>query len=275
MADVKRVAIAQISARKADLDYNTLQVIRIIKEHGDADLLVFPELMLQGHHHKPRKEYTSQSIDIGTLEKLQEVCKDYDAAIVVGGLEVLNGNHYNTAFYIDENKIDRYIKTHVHWTEEFTPGDELRCIDTRIGKLGMLICFDTAFTEVSRCLALMGARIFAVPAVVPNEFNHDYMIRRLQSIATSNQVWVLYANKFKRGKYAGGSCIINPKGDIIEQLVGKQGIIRAKIDMDEVDEWREEEKIYQCRRPDLYWEIVKNPAGGGFARPPSNKKKRA
>jgi predicted amidohydrolase len=256
MADKKKIAIAQISAKPGDLDYNTEKVIGIIKKHGDADLLLFPELILQGHHHKPDSRYSSQSIDVGTLERLQEVCKDMDAAIVVGALQVVEGKHYNCAFYIDENKIDRYIKTHVHWTEKFTAGDQLRCIDTRVGKLGMLICFDTAFTEVSRCLALMGAKIFAVPAVVPNDFNQEYMIPRLQAIATNNQVWVLYANKFKRGHYAGGSCIINPRGDIIEQLYGKQGVIRAEIDMDEVNEWRNEEKIYQCRRPELYGKLV-------------------
>lgn len=256
MADRRRVAIAQISAKQGDLDYNTKKVIRLIRKNRDADLLLFPELILQGHHHKPSPVYSSQSVDVGTLERIQEVCKEVDAAVVVGALEVINEKHYNCAFYIDENKIDRYIKTHVHWTEHFTPGDQLRCIDTRMGKLGMLICFDTAFTEVSRCLALMGARIFAVIGVVPKEFNTKYMIRRLQSIATNNQVWVLYANKWKRGKYNGGSCVIDPRGNIIEQLGDRQDVLRAEIDMDEVEQWREEEKIYQCRRPELYGRIV-------------------
>jgi predicted amidohydrolase len=255
MPDIKKVAIAQISAKQGDLDYNSKKVIQIIKKHGDADLLLFPELILQGHHHQKSKKY-SKSIDVGTLEKLQEVCKDVDAAIVVGALQIIEDKHYNCAFYIDENKIDRYIKTHVHWTEHFTPGKQLRCINTRLGKLGMLICFDTAFTEVSRCLALMGAKIFAVPAVVPKDFNQKYMIRRLQSIATNSQVWVLYANKFRRGQYSGGSCIINPRGDVIKQLYGKQGVIRAEIDMGEVDKWRNEEKIYQCRRPELYGKLI-------------------
>jgi predicted amidohydrolase len=258
MANIKKVAIAQISAKQGDLDYNSRKVIRIIKKHGDADLILFPELILQGHHHKKSPVYSSQSVDVGTLEKIQETCKDVDAAAVVGALEIIEDKHYNCAFYIDENKIDRYIKTHVHWTEHFTPGDELRCINTRMGKLGMLICFDTAFTEVSRSLALMGAKIFAVPAVVPKDFNQKYMIRRLQAIATNSQVWVLYANKFKRGKFSGGSCIINPRGDIITQLYGEQGVLRAEIDMDEVDKWRDEEKIYQCRRPELYGKLVEN-----------------
>ncbi|MBN2517782.1 MAG: carbon-nitrogen hydrolase family protein [Candidatus Altiarchaeota archaeon] len=256
MPDIKKIAIAQTSAKPKDLDYNTGKVIRIIRENKDADLILFPELVLQGHHHKPSKEYDSQSIDVGTLERIQEVCKECMAATVVGALEVIEGKHYNCAFYIDENKVDRYIKTHVHWTEEFTPGDQLRCINTRIGKLGMLICFDSAFTEMGRCLALMGAKVFAVIGVVPTEFNEKYMTRRLQAMATDNQVFVLYANKWKKDVYNGGSCIIGPRGSIIKQLGDGEGILRAEIDMDDVDSWREEEKIYRCRRPELYGKIL-------------------
>ncbi len=259
MADPKRVAIAQITARHGDLDYNVRSVIKALEKHSDADLVMFPELFLQGHHHRPRKKYTSQAVDVGSLESIQEACKDFDAAVVVGGLEAVEGRNYNCAFYIDAHKIERYIKTHVHWTEEFTPGDELRCIDTRMGRLGMMICFDTAFTEVGRCLALMGARIFAVIGAVPKDFNKKHMNRRLQAIATQNQVFVLYANKYRRGEYNGGSCVVSPRGKVLKRLDGRQGVLRAEIDMDEVESWREEEKIYECRRPELYGRITKRP----------------
>lgn len=258
MPNVKKIAIAQVSAKPKDLDYNTKKVIRIIKKHHDADLLLFPELMLQGHHHRP-SEYAVQSVGVGTLEAIQEVCKDCNAAAVVGALEIVEGKYYNCAFYIDENKIDRYIKTHVHWTEHFTPGDQLRCIDTRIGRLGMMICFDSAFTEIGRCLALMGAKVFAVIGVVPTDFNQKYMTRRLQAMATDNQVFVLYANKWKTGEYNGGSCVVGPRGGIIKQLGEREGILRAEIDLAEVDSWRGEERIYQCRRPELYGRIVETP----------------
>jgi omega-amidase len=257
MPDIKKVAIAQISAKAGDLDYNLKKVMHIIRKNADADIVLFPELILQGHHHKPSKEYYSQSVDVGTLEKIQEVCKDCDAAAVVGGLEIVEGNHYNCAFYIDENKIDRYIKTHVHWTEQFTPGDQLRCINTRMGKLGMMICFDSAYPEVGRCLALMGARIFAVIGAVPSAFNEKYMTNRLKALATNNQAFVLYANKWKRGKFNGGSCIIDPHGRILRKLGDRQGILRGKIDMDVAESWRNEEKIYQYRRPELYGRILK------------------
>lgn len=250
------IAIAQISAKPRDLDYNTRKVIGTIRKNPDVDLLVFPELILQGHHHKATLEYNKESIDVGTLEQIQEVCKECEMAVIVGALQVIGKKRYNCAFYIDENKIDRYIKTHVHWTEDFTPGDELRCIETRIGKLGMLICFDSAFTEIGRCLGLMGAKTFVVIGVVPAQFNEQYMSDRLKALATNNQVYVLYANKWKRGKYNGGSCIIDPRGRIIKQLGDEEGILKGTIDLSEVDSWREEEKIYQCRRPELYKKIV-------------------
>jgi predicted amidohydrolase len=256
MSNYKKIAIAQISAKRADLDYNTRKVIRIIKENKDADLIIFPELILQGHHHRIHPEYSTQSIDIGTLEKIQEVCAENEASVVVGALECIKDNNYNCAFYIDKNKIDRYVKTHVHWTEEFTPGNELRCIETNIGKLGMMICFDSAFSELPRCLALMGAKVFAIIGVVPTDFNEVYMTRRLQAIAVTNQAFVLYANKWKKGKYNGGSCVIGPKGDFLARLGDQEGTLKHTINLDEVDKWREEERIYQNRRPELYSKIT-------------------
>ena len=256
MGDVKKVGIAQISAKANDLDYNTRKVIRILEENKDRDIIVFPELILQGHHHNRKNRESESSIDVGTLELIQEACTRHDAAVVVGALEVVEDKHYNCAFYIDENKIDRYIKTHVHWTEDFTPGHQLRCINTRMGKLGMLVCYDSAFTEIGRCLALMGAQIFAVIGVVPTEFNQKYMIRRLQAMAVNNQVYVLYANKWKKDKYNGGSCIIDPRGKVLGQLGDKEGVLNMEIDMHEVISWREEEKIYPYRRPELYHKLV-------------------
>jgi len=257
MADIKRIAIAQISAKPADLDYNTRKVIRIIRENRTADLVVFPELILQGHHHRIHKEFTVSSVDVGTLEKIQEVCNEYNTSTVVGGLEVVGNKHYNCAFYIDGERIDRYMKTHVHWTEDFSPGKKLGCFDSNIGRIGILICFDIAFPEVGRSLALMGAKVFVAIAVIPWDFNRDYVLRRLQGMAINNQVFVIYANKWKKGKYNGASCVIDPHGKIRKKMPDKQGVLRSEIKLDEIDEWRRTEKIFENRRPELYGEILK------------------
>jgi predicted amidohydrolase len=256
MSDIKRVAIAQISAKKWDLDYNAKKVISIIKQNKDADIVVFPELILQGHHHEIHKKAADSSVDVGVLEKIEEVCNDYETSTVVGGLEVVNGKHYNCAFYIDGNKVERYIKSHVHWTEEFTPGNRLECFDSTLGKMGVLICFDIAFPEVGRSLALMGAKVFVAIAVIPWKFDRKYVIRRLQGMAIDNQVFIIYANKWKKGKFNGYSCIIDPRGRVVKKMKDKQGVLRAKIDLDEIDKWREEEKIFENRRPELYSKIT-------------------
>ncbi|NIT00542.1 MAG: hypothetical protein GTO09_00195, partial [Candidatus Latescibacteria bacterium] len=60
---------------------------------------------------------------------------------------------------MDSEKKESYVKTHVHWTENFVPGKRLKVFSTPVGKIGISICFDAAFPEVWRVLALRGARI--------------------------------------------------------------------------------------------------------------------
>ena len=88
---------------------------------------------------------------------------------------------YNMATYIDKNVTIVTSKTHVHWTEHFLPGRELKVFDSPFGKIGITICFDSAFSEVWRVLALKGADVVVNISAVPKEFPVEYMRRRFRS----------------------------------------------------------------------------------------------
>jgi predicted amidohydrolase len=136
------------------------------------------------------------------------------------------------------------------------PGKELKVFDSPFGKIGINICFDSAFSEVWRVLALRGAPLIVNVSAVPKTFPVDYMWRRFRGAALFNQVFVVYANR-PGNHFSGHSAVFNPQGDILVSAGPKEAVIEAVIDLSAVDRWRDEERVYPSRRPLLYREIVK------------------
>ena len=133
----------------------------------------------------------------------------------------------------------------------------MKLFDTPLGKIGVTICFDAAFPEVWRVLALRGAAIIVNISAVPKSFPPRYMLRRLQGAAINNQVFVVFANR--PGDYfSGHSAVFDPRGEIVAQAGEEEVVIRAEIDLGEMRRWREEELIYPNRRPLLYRDIGRN-----------------
>jgi predicted amidohydrolase len=189
-------------------------------------------------------------------DDLYQYVRDVQARVIIGESKRWGEKYYNVATYIDQKSVQSYSKTHVHWTENFVPGKELKVFHSPFGKIGINICFDSAFSEVWRVLALRGAPLIVNVSAVPKAFPVDYMWRRFRGAAVFNQVFVVYANR--PGSYfSGHSAVFNPQGDILMSAGPKEAIIEADIDLGAVDGWRDEERVYPSRRPLLYREIVK------------------
>jgi predicted amidohydrolase len=231
----------------------------IIQEHKSSDLIVFPELILHGHpsiekpegflHRRMKTVYKSISKD------LYQLVKDLDARVIIGESKRWGERYYNMATYVDKSTTQSYAKTHVHWTEHFVPGGELKVFETPFAKIGITICFDAAFSEVWRVLALKGADVIVNISAVPKEFPAAFMSRRLAGAAVFNQVYVIYANR-AGPVFSGHSAVFNPQGEIIVKAGRREATFEAEIDLDEVAGWRAEEEIFPYRRPLLYREIV-------------------
>jgi predicted amidohydrolase len=250
-----RICVAQINYLKDDVDGHIERIKGIISEHAAADLIVFPELILHGHpspeipegllYRKMRAHHAFVS------EDMYEFVRRAGARVIIGELRRQREKYFNVATYVDGETVQSYTKTHVHWTENFVRGNRLKIFDTPLGKVGITICYDAAFPEVWRVLALNGADI-----IVNISFPVRYMWRRLQGAALNNQVFVIYANR--PGDYfAGYSAVVNPQGDVVVHADDEEAVIQAEIDLDDIQGWREEEVIYANRRPLLYREIAK------------------
>jgi predicted amidohydrolase len=251
----KNICLAQISIEEKNVEDNVKKIKSVISENADADLIVFPELILQGHRFStaPRKEIEGILIKKPSKvnEELHKFAMEQKTRVIFGEMDEIDGKIYNMAVYVGRNKIERYAKTHIHWTETFTPGQELKTFDSSIDRIGVLICFDAAFPETSRALALQGAKTIVVISAIPAIFNINYEMIRLQAIAHNNQLFVVFVNRCGSG-FSGNSAVINPRGEIIARMGKDEEHMRVEIDLREVEEWRNEESIYPNRRPKLY-----------------------
>lgn len=255
-----RICVAQINYLKDDPEAHIERIKGIISEYAASDLIVFPELILHGHpsvevpegllYRKMRVHHTFVS------EDMYGFVRRTGARVIIGELRKQREKYFNVATYVDGETVQSYTKTHVHWTEHFVPGRRLKIFDTPLGKVGITICFDAAFPEVWRVLALSGAEIIVNISAVPRSFPVKYMWRRLQGAALNNEVFVIYANR-PGAYFSGYSAVLNPRGDVVVHADDEEAVIQAEIDLDDIRSWREEEVIYPNRRPLLYREIAK------------------
>jgi predicted amidohydrolase len=179
--------------------------------------------------------------------------------------------------------IGQYNKIHLRGEEQiaFRPGYKLAVFETNFGVIGVVIGWDLAFPEVARSLVLDGAELLVVCAnwEQPNEEEWETYLR---ARAFENAVFVAAANRVGEEPsytFCGQSSIIGPRGKIYATIKtppeaprpisasptpGKpkpptppEGYAVARIDLDEIRQYREETQILQCRQPAAYRAIVK------------------
>jgi predicted amidohydrolase len=258
----KRICLAQIGFTP-NIKKNIEKIKTIIADHKKDDLIVFPELILHGHPSVDKPEgllyrrvkyfYSSVATDSDDLYKFIQREK---AHVIVGELKGGPGRFFNVLSYIDKDQIIHYRKTHVHWTENFKAGRELVVFETPVGKIGPTICFDGAFTEVWRVLTLKGADIIVNISATPASFDKDYIWKRLIGAAFSNQIFIVYVNR-PGESFSGHSAVIDPRGNVLLDAGPEETVVTCDIDLDEMKKWRQEEDLFNHRRPILYRDVTR------------------
>jgi predicted amidohydrolase len=122
--------------------------------------------------------------------------------------------------------------------------------------MGMLICFDLAFPEAARVLALAGAEVILAPSAVPTDFK-TYSERRVIARALDNQCFIVYCNLGGEG-FGGNSLVVDPRGEVLARCGPDQQLAFCTIDLDTITDWQGEERIFSERRPELYGPVVQD-----------------
>ena len=191
----------------------------------NVDLIVLPELFNTGYNfiNKYEVKKLSEPVPGGyTSSEITKIAERKKMYIVGGISEIENNKLYNSAFLIGpEGYIGKYRKIQLFNREKifFKTGNlGLNVFNTKIGKIGILICFDWIFPETMRTLALKGAQIITHPTNLVLPFYQKAAMTR----AVENRVFIILANRFgkeNRGgiefRYTGKSEIVAPNGEIL------------------------------------------------------------
>jgi predicted amidohydrolase len=204
-----------------------------------------------------------------TTAALERECARLGLHVVCGLLERDGDALRNAAVLVGpDGLIGSYRKTHLPFlgVDRFVvPGDALRVFDTPLGRIGIEICYDLRFPEVTRTLALQGADIVAHPTNFPMAAKmQTEVITRARAV--ENRIYLLTANrcgKERWGEFCGRSQIVDPYGTRLAEtdeytetlLVGEVELEKAR-DKDYVVPGEYELYLFGHRRPDLYGALV-------------------
>jgi len=230
MSDPVSVAVVQMTGVPYETQTNRRRSLEFTARAfgAGADLVVLPEMVVPGYAlDASRLREVAEDIDGATVRAWLQSA-DAAGGYVVGGLCERDGDRlYNSAVIVGEGRVLlHYRKLHLFGREKDTlePGDRgPPVVDTRLGVLGVCVCYDLRFVETMRILALQGAVLVCVPTAWVTGFDavrHDADGMPPQAHgavlqANLNQVFVACASQVGQpGEFdlLGGSLVADPYG---------------------------------------------------------------
>jgi 5-aminopentanamidase len=271
---VTRVCCQQLDPVVGDLEGNRLRALEAICDGIErrADVIVLPELITSGYMFESAEEATSLAIppDHEILQEWGAAAATY-GVIVAGGFAERgeDGRTYNSAAVFDPTGLRAvYRKLHL-WDREklwFAPGEQAPpVIDTAIGKLSVIVCYDVEFPELTRMVALAGTQLLLVPTNWPlmerpdGERPAEVVIA--QAAARGNRMAVACADRTgveREQPWTGCSTIIGADGWVAAEKAGAEalntGPVTADVDLELAlsKRYTDLADVFADRRPSLY-----------------------
>jgi deaminated glutathione amidase len=221
-------------------------VERCVSDTG-AELVVLPESASTGFTPGTTPEHLwdlVSEIPGPVTEPLQEVARRLRVHLVWGSYErgPRRGVVFNSAALIgpDGAVLGVYRKTHPFCTETrsrggwVTPGDEVCVVETPLGRIGMMVCFDGDYPELARIQAVRGAEVIARPSALLRSADIWELTSRAR--AYDNHVYVIGANctgvDAAGVLYFGNSLIVTPVAEVVARAASHECWVSARLDPD-------------------------------------------
>jgi predicted amidohydrolase len=237
-----KIAAVQMDVVFGDREANLARISSRLREAADegATLAVFPECALPGYCFDSLDEARghAESVPGPYTSRLAEACRERSIFVIVGLLEADGSRLFNAAALVGpDGVVGVYRKVHLPYlgVDRFTtPGDRPFAVHTVAGaRVGMSICYDAAFPEAARVLALAGADLIVLPTNWPPgaQCTADFVIN---ARAMENNVYYLAVNRVgtERGfRFIGQSKICDPRGKVLAEARHEdETILYADID---------------------------------------------
>ena len=204
-------------------------------------------------------------------QQLSGYAKQYGIYLIGGSMpeKDAEGNVYNTSYIFDREgkQIGKHRKVHLFdidvkggqtfkESDTLTAGDSDTVFDTEFGKIGVMLCFDIRFPELSRMMVNDGAKVIFVPAAFNMTTGPAHWELSFRTRALDNQIYMVGCapeRDVSAGYISWGHSIVtDPWGRVTGMLDENEGILLAELDMDYEEQVREELPLLKSRRKDIY-----------------------
>ncbi len=249
------------------VDETIIGIDNLMKETqvGNTDFLVFSEMFTTPYESKHFLTH-KQSLDGQVITYLSDLAKRYHSYVIGGSVPYEDqGKIYNTTFVFDRKGyiIGRYDKIHLfeirypdgktfRESDVLESGDKILTFDTEFGIMGVEICFDIRYPELTTILQRKGAVVVFVPAAFNTYTGPMHWQTTFRARAIDNQIFMIgcspSADSYGEYKVYGHSLVVDPLGNVLKELDGDAGIFNLDIDLDLVDDVRESLPIVKNRR---------------------------
>ena len=272
-----KIALCQMNVVD-NKDKNIEKAIQMIKESKKqgADLAVLPEMFNCPYENEKFIEYAERLEDSQTLKEIANTAKEENIHVLAGSVPELvkddeedTESIYNTAVFFDNDgkQLGKHRKMHlfdidvkgkIYFKESDTlsAGNDFTIINTDLATIGIGICYDIRFVELSRIMTLEGAEILIFPGAFNLTTGPAHWELLFRSRALDNQVYAIGVapalDEDASYNSYGHSIAVNPWGEVIEELDYSEELKIVEIDLDEIKRVREEIPVLKNRRVDLY-----------------------
>ena len=261
--------MAIISARPKIADKKSnLEIMENYIKKIKADFYVFGELFLSGYRCKDEFRNLAETINAPSVNHIKKIAEEKKCYIVFGMPlrdNKIKGLIHNAAILVHPNgKVDHYNKwflpTFGPFEEKifFDEGEEINVFKTKFGKVGLLICYDIFFPEITKALSLQGADILICISASPST-TRKYFETLIPARAIENTAFVIYVNLVGTQEDLvlwGGSQIYDPLGKLlIRAPYFKESIVTYEIDLDHLKTVRANRPVIRDIRPEIYQDL--------------------
>ncbi len=265
-----KAAIVQMKS-SVDKELNLAHSLKLINEASKkkARLICFPEFQMAYSPPEQKSESLhkiAEKITGNFVSILSNSAKQNRITVIATLYEIINTNDKNhkvfdTGVIINElGKLQTiYRKVHLYDALGFKESKKLlagsiieKPSKTSVGKLGLLICYDMRFPEISRILTVNGANILVSPSAwVAGFMKREHWEIMVKARAIENGVYVLAPNQVGN-IYCGHSMAVDPFGATIVDMENREGIEFIDIDSSKIDTTRRTLPLLTNRRTDVY-----------------------
>jgi predicted amidohydrolase len=276
-SEAVRLAVVQVRDVPAEVPARAAHCLKTMQVCADdgADLVLFPELYLGGYVLDPQLALKASQVP-RALARLQAAVDELGVSAVLG-LPYLRAEALLNAVAVLRPGHEPAVvgKTHLFQAEEqwFAAARELWTGRLADWQAGLVVCYELGFPEISRVLALRGARLLLAPAAFGAAREHIWRTATV-SRALENGCYLAAANTAgpgQRGDYLGMSRIVDPRGTIIAEAGDGDEVLMADLDAALVEEVRGGDRgggghtYFRDRRPALYEDVCRIKAPGEAA----------